>query len=145
MLSWLVRRVISHNMARSRAGDIRPTLRLDAPDVHFRFPGENSWSGEFHGKESVQRWLERFAVAGLQAHPDEVVAQGWPWRMTVCIRARDHLRSADGEIVYENRFVIWGHLAWGRVKDYEVYLDTERVAALDRWLAEHRPDVATPQ
>jgi ketosteroid isomerase-like protein len=141
MLSWLARRVLTHNLARNNAGDFRATLRMEAPDVVFRFPGQNSWAGEFHGKDQVRRWLERFAAVGLQTEPDEVVATGWPWRSTICLRARDHLRGPDGELVYENRFVIWGHLRWGRLTDYEVYEDTEKSAALDGWLAEHRPDL----
>jgi ketosteroid isomerase-like protein len=141
MLSWLARKVISHNMARSREGDIGPTLRLDARDVKFTFPGRNSWGGEFRGKSQLREWLERFAALGLQVHPDEVVATGWPWRGTVCVRGHDHLRGPDGELVYENRFVIWGHTAWGRLTDYEVYEDTEKSAALDEWIAANRPDL----
>lgn len=141
MLSWLAGKVISHNLARNNAGDIRATLRLDAPDVVFRFPGQSSWSGEFHGKAQVRRWLERFAAVGLQTEPDEIVATGWPWRTTVCIRARDHLRGPDGQLVYQNRFVIWAHLRWGRVTDYEVYEDTEKAVALDTWLAQNRPEL----
>ena len=53
-----------------------------------------------------------------------------------------HLRDASGVIVYENRFVIWGRLAWGRLREYEVYEDTQASARLDAWLAEHRPDLA---
>ena len=142
MLSWLAGKVISHNMARTRAGDIGPTLRLDAPDVRFRFPGANSWSGEFRGKPAVGAWLERFAAAGLQIFPDEVVATGWPWRATVCIRGRIHLLGPEGARVYENRYVIWGRLRWGRVTDYEVYEDTEKAAALDTWLTENRPELS---
>jgi ketosteroid isomerase-like protein len=142
MFSWLAKRIITHNMARTRAGDIGPTLRLDAPEVVLRFPGENSWAGEFRGKETVRRWLQRFARLGLQIYPDEVVATGWPWRTTVCVRGRDHLKSPEGELVYENRYVIWGHLRWGRLTDYEVYEDTEKTAALDAWLAENRPELA---
>jgi ketosteroid isomerase-like protein len=143
MLSWLAKKVISYNMARARAGDIGPTLRLDASDVTFRFPGDNSWAGEFHGKEQVRAWLQRFVAVGLQIFPDEVVATGWPWGTTVCIRGRDHLLSPDGQIVYENRYVIWAHLAWGLVKDYEVYEDTQRSRGLDDWLGEHRPALAS--
>jgi hypothetical protein len=56
--------------------------------------------------------------------------------------ARDHLRSNAGELVYENRYVIWGHLRWGLLRDYEVYEDTERASELDASLAEHEPTLA---
>src|ERR1035437_7751911 len=50
MLSWLTKQLISRVMAATRAGNIKPTLMLDAPDVRFVFPGNNSWSGEFNGR-----------------------------------------------------------------------------------------------
>jgi ketosteroid isomerase-like protein len=135
MLSWLAKRVLSYNMARLRAGDPRPTLRMDADDVRFRFPGDSSWAGELHGKQELEPWLRRFVQHGIQIFPDEVVVKGFPWNMTVCVRGRDYLRSPDGELVYENRYVIWGHMAWGLLKDYEVYEDTQKAKALDEYLA----------
>ena len=134
MVSWLAHKLVSHNMRRLNAGDPAPTLRLDAEDVRFRFPGDSSWSAEFHGKRELRPWLERFARVGLQIFADEVVVKGWPWRQTVCIRGHDHLRSPDGELVYENRYVIWGQMKWGKLIDYEVYEDTQKAKALDDYL-----------
>jgi ketosteroid isomerase-like protein len=139
LLSWLAGRVIAFVMARERAGDPRPALLLDAPDVTFTFPGDNSWSGTFRGKDAVRRWHGRLVAVGLQTFPDEVVASGWPWRMTICVRGHDYLRSPAGELVYENRFVIWGRLAWGRLKEYEVYEDTLKPRALDAYLESPNP------
>src|SRR5947209_12451139 len=113
MISWLAKRLISHNMRALSAGDSGPTLRLDAPDVQMHFPGESSWATHLRGKDEHARWLGRFVKAGIQIFPDEVVVKGFPWRQTVCVRGRDHMRS-EGELVYENRYVIWGHLVWGR-------------------------------
>ena len=135
MLSWLGRRMISRNMAKAREGDIEPTLRMDADDVRFRFPGDSSWATELEGKEELRKWLERFADAGLQIFPDEVILQGWPWKQTICVRGTDHLDAPDGRRVYENRYVIWGHIAWGKLRDYEVYEDTQKTDALDEYLA----------
>jgi ketosteroid isomerase-like protein len=143
MVSWLAKKLLAHNMARISAGDPRPTLRLDAQDVSFRFPGTSSWAGEFHGKANVAAWLDRFVSVGLQIEPDEVVVKGFPWNQTVCVRGRDHLRSKTGELIYENRYVIWGRLKWGLLRDYEVYEDTEKSAALDDWLVEHESTLAT--
>ena len=137
--SWLASKVIGYVMARTRSGDVRPTLLLDAPDVTLTFPGDNSWSGVFRGKAEVERWLRRLARVGLQTFPDEVVAKGFPWNMTVCIRGHDYLRSPQGETVYENRFVIWGRMAWGRLKEYEVYEDTIKPRALDEYLTANEP------
>lgn len=135
MLSWLAKQMISRNMAKTREGEIGPTLRMDAADVRFRFPGKSSWGAELEGREKVEKWLRRFADVGLQIYPDEVVLKGFPWKQTICIRGTDHLDSPEGERVYENRYVIWGHLRWGLVREYEVYVDTEKTEAFDEYLA----------
>ncbi len=134
MLSWIAGQVLGYNMRRLNAGDPGPTLRLDAEDVTFVFPGDSSWSGRFHGKRELRSWLERFCRVGLQIFADEVVVKGFPWNQTVCVRGHDHLRSESGELVYENRYVIWGHMRWGRLTDYEVYEDTQKAKALDEHL-----------
>src|SRR3984957_1994097 len=100
-------------MRRIRAGDIRPALLLDARDVTLTFPGDSSWAGVHRGKPAVKRWLRRFVAVGLQIYLDEVVATGFPWKTTVCIRGSIYLRDDSGSVVYDNRYVIWGHLAWG--------------------------------
>jgi hypothetical protein len=139
MLSWLAHRILSRNMAELRAGDYRPLLRGDASNVRFRFPGDNSWATELQGKQDLERWLQRFVDAGLQIFPDEVVLKGAPWRMTLCVRGTVHLKTPQGETVYDNRYVIWGHMSWGLVTDYEVYEDTQKSAALDEYLAVQPP------
>jgi ketosteroid isomerase-like protein len=142
MMSWLTHKLVSYNMRRLNAGDPEPTLRLDADDVHFQFPGDSTWSGEFHGKPALRDWLQRFTRVGLQIYADEVVVKGFPWNQTVCIRGHDHKRAPSGELAYENRYVIWGHLAWGKLKDYEVYEDTQKAKGFDEWLEAHEPALA---
>ena len=142
MQSWLATKLISYLTKRLRAGDIRVLLWLDAPDVTLTFPGQNSWSGRHEGKAAVARWLQRFIASGIQTYPDEVVAAGPPWRTRLVVRARDHLRDDAGQTVYENRYVIWGRMRWGRLQEYEVYEDTHKANVFDGWLAEHRPEVA---
>lgn len=134
MQSWLGKKLLSYGMRRLRQGDRRPILFLEHPRVRLTFPGRSSWSGVFDGKAEVARWLRRFTDAGLQIVPDEVVVKGMPWNSTVCVRGRDHLDSPEGRRVYENRFVIWGHMVWGRLRDYEVYEDTRQPEALDDYL-----------
>jgi ketosteroid isomerase-like protein len=135
MLSWLAKRLISRNMAKLREGDLAPTLRMDAEDVRFRFPGNSSWATELEGKEGHEAWLRRFADVGIQIFPDEVVVKGFPWNQTVCVRGTDYLDTPEGERVYENRYVLWGRISWGKLRDYEVYEDTLRTEALDEYLA----------
>jgi ketosteroid isomerase-like protein len=142
MVSWLGKKILTFSMGRLSAGDPRPILLMDAGDMTMTFPGDNSWGGVVHGKAEHERWLRRFTKVGIRIWPDEVVLKGFPWKMTLCVRGRDYLRTADGETVYENRYVIWGHLVWGKVKEYEVYEDTETTAAFDRWLEAHEPALA---
>ncbi|HWM63250.1 MAG TPA: hypothetical protein VNP96_04575 [Solirubrobacterales bacterium] len=134
MLSWLAKRMISRNMAKAREGDIAPTLKMDAEDVRFKFPGDSSWATELEGKDKLEPWLQRFADVGLQIFPDEVILKGFPWNQTICIRGTDYLDAPDGRRVYENRYVIWGRISWGLLREYEVYEDTQKTEALDEYL-----------
>jgi ketosteroid isomerase-like protein len=135
MLSWLAGKMIVRNMDSMRAGDPQPTLAMDAADVEFRFPGDSSFAPGARGKPELERWLARFIEIGLQIYPDEVILKGFPWRQTICVRGQIHLdRPGDGR-VYDNRYVIWGHIRWGKLREYEVYEDTEETRRLDEYLA----------
>jgi ketosteroid isomerase-like protein len=134
-----MKQLISWVMSRNRAGDIRPTVLLDAPDMTFVFPGTNSWSGTYEGREAHRRWLERLVRVGVKTDVDEVVTGGFPWNMTVCVRGRSWRDAPSDGRVYENRYVIWGRLRWGRMKEYEVYEDTEKAKALDDYLEANEP------
>lgn len=144
VLSWLAARLLGYAMARLRQGDTRLITALYASDVELTFPGDNSFSGVYRGKASVSAWLARFAALGFQIFPDEIVAVGPPWHTTVGVRGHVWLRDERGETVYENRYVIWGALRWGRMHRYEVYEDTRQAEAADRWVAAHRPGLAVP-
>jgi hypothetical protein len=111
MLSWLAKKMIARNMAKLREGDPGPTLRLDAQDIRFSFPGDSSWATELQGRDRLETWLQRFVDVGLQIYADEVVLKGFPWSQTICVRGHDHLDSPEGERVYENRYVIWGRIS----------------------------------
>jgi ketosteroid isomerase-like protein len=139
MLSYITFKLISWLMARTRSGDIRPTLALDHEQVKFVFPGSNSWSGTFNGRAEHQQWLERLVRVGVKTEPDEVAVSGFPWNTRVAIRGRSWWDSPSGERIYDNRFVIFGHIRWGKLRDYEVYEDTEKAQALDDYLEAHEP------
>ena len=134
MFSWLAKGILTRNMARLREGDYRPLLRLDAKDIRFRFPGDSSWACEIDNKKDLEQWLDRFCDTGLQIYADEVILQGFPWNMTLCVRGTDHLDAPDGTRVYENRYVIWGRMSWGLLREYEVYEDTQASKELDAYL-----------
>jgi ketosteroid isomerase-like protein len=135
MFSWFAKRVLDHAYGRLNAGDPSAILRLDANDVHFRFPGESSWTADIRGKQELERWLNRMIVAGLEHQPEQVVVQGPPWKMTICLRGSDHLTAAEGQTIYSNRYVIWGRMAWGKLREYEVYEDTQKLKGLDEYLS----------
>ena len=138
MLSWLAKQVLDRNLRLLNAGDYGPLLRMDADDVRFRFPGDSSWATELQGKHELARWLRR------RRHRPAVLRRRGrggrpPWNMKLCIRGHDHLRSPTGDTLYENRYVIWGHIAWGKLREYEVYEDTQASKALDARLADDQP------
>jgi hypothetical protein len=135
MLSWLAGKLIARNMQSIRAGDAGPTLAMDADDIKFTFPGESSFAPGASDKRELERWLERFVSLGLQIYPDEVLLKGFPWRQTICVRGRIHLDVPEDGRVYDNRYVIWGRIAWGKLREYEVYEDTEKSRKFDEYLA----------
>jgi len=137
MISWLALRIVRHATDRLNAGDVRPLLRTFRKDAIDRFPGESSWSAEYRGREQIGSFLRRFIDAGLKLHPQEVVAKGPPWNMTVCVLFNDHLTTPEGETPYRNRGVLYLKMRWGKVVTQEAFLDTQRVAKLDEWLAAH--------
>jgi ketosteroid isomerase-like protein len=134
MLSWLAGKMIARNMRSIRAGDVGPTLAMDADDVKFTFPGKSSFAPGAKNKRELEQWLDRFVGLGLQIYPDEVVLKGFPWRQTICVRGHIHLDKPKDGRVYDNRYVIWGRIAWGRLREYEVYEDTEETRRLDEYL-----------
>jgi ketosteroid isomerase-like protein len=135
MLSWLAEKMIARNMNSIRAGDAGPTLAMDADDVKFTFPGDSSFAPGASDKRELEQWLNRFVSLGLQIYPDEVVLKGFPWHQTICVRGHIHLDDLKDGRVYDNRYVIWGRIAWGKLREYEVYEDTEKSRRLDEYLA----------
>jgi hypothetical protein len=138
MLSWIAEKMIARNMRAIRAGDTGPTLAMDADDIRFTFPGESSFSPGAENKRELGQWLDRFVDIGMQIYPDQVVLKGFPWHQTVCVRGHIHLDDPQDGRVYENRYVIWGRIAWGKLREYEVYEDTEKSGKLDQYLASRR-------
>ena len=135
MYGWLVRSMIRNVLRRREEGDIGPLLSMCANDVHFVFPGDSSWAADIHGKRELEPWLRRFADVGLRVEVQQIDVTGWPWNTTVFLRFTDHATGPNGSVVYENRGVIVGEVVWGKIKFYEVFEDTQKVAGLDEYLA----------
>jgi ketosteroid isomerase-like protein len=70
-----------------------------------------------------------------------MAVKGWPWNMTALMYWTDHLTTPEGERVYENRGAFYIKLRWGKVVAQDDFLDTQKVAKLDDWLAAHASKV----
>src|SRR5947209_6976888 len=114
-------------------------LAVYAKGARFVFPGNNSWAVDVRGKDAIARWLRRFHRVGLKIDVHDILVGGPPWNTRICLAFTDHLTEPGGRVVYENRGVIFGTSRWGKITDYTVFEDTEKVAALDVYLAEHEP------
>lgn len=142
MFQMLARMMVRRSLRAHLRGDVEAVLKGYAKDVRFRFPGNNSWAGEFRGIDEVRPWLERFYRLGLKLEVDEILIGGWPWNTKVAMHFTDRLHAADGTLVYENTGFIYARGAWGKIREYEVVEDTEKVARLDAWLAKNERAVA---
>ncbi len=99
-------------------------------------PGDSSCAPGASNKREHEQWLERFVELGLQIYPDEVILKGFPWRQTICVRGHIHLDDPNDGRVYDNRYVLWGRIAWGKLREYETYEDTQESKRLDAYLAQ---------
>jgi len=130
--------MIRRNVRALRSGDTGPVLAGYADAAVLRFPGVSSWAGEHKGKAAIQSFLSRFVAVGLVVEVREILVNGPPWRTSVCVVFTDTAADPEGNAVYENRGVLFGRAAWGKITYQEDFLDTQRVEAFDRYL-ESRP------
>jgi len=137
LYAWAVRSMLHRTSRRLREGDFEPLFRTYADDIKFVFPGHNSWAGEFRGRAEVERWVRRVYQVGLRLEPHEILVMGSPWNTTVCLRFTDRCTTPDGTVVYTNRGIIFGKITWGKITYYEIHEDTEKVVALDAYVASH--------
>lgn len=114
------------------------------PDVEFAFPGTNSFSTMFRptvkgrecfvthrGIDEARAFAERFVDLGIQVGIEDILVNGPPWNTRVALRAHDFLTGPDGTDAYNNRYIDFIEIAWGRLRRFEVYEDSERVTAWD--------------
>jgi ketosteroid isomerase-like protein len=139
LYAWTVRFVLCRNLRSLSEGDFEPLFGTYADDIRFVFPGHNSWAGKYRGREAVERWVRRVYQVGLRLEPREILVMGPPWDTTVCLRFTDRCTAPDGTIVYTNRGMVFGKIAWGKITYYEIHEDTEKVVALDEYVASHEP------
>ncbi len=142
MYGWAVRFMIRRAVRLANEGDIEAMLGAYADDVHFVFPGDSSWAADIYSKQELEPWLLRFSKEGPRFDLRDIAVSGWPWNTTVSIQYTGRMDDANGNVVYENRGVIIGKVAWGKITSYEVFEDTQKVAALDEYLASQRADAS---
>lgn len=144
MYKATVRKLVRHGVAKLNAGDPDFLLSLAAPDIELAFAGDNSWSAmhrpvekgrtafvTHRGIDEARSFAERFVAEGIRFEIEEILVNGPPWNTRVAIRAHDYVVGPDGRDSYNNRFVDFIQIRWGRMHRFEVYEDTERVALWD--------------
>jgi ketosteroid isomerase-like protein len=139
MYKWAVRWMIRRNIAAMRRGDPTPLLAGFDDDAVLVFPGQSSWGADYRGKPAIEGFLRRFLDVGLQGEAHEILVNGPPWRTSVCVLFTDRAIDAGGNIVYENRAVLFGKARWGKVVYQEDFLDTQKVSAFDDYLSTREP------
>jgi ketosteroid isomerase-like protein len=137
MYAWLVARVVRNGFRKLSSGDPAPVLNAFAPGAHWVFPGEHLWALDCTDQAEIAAWFQRFADRKFQIVLTDIIVKGPPWNTRVCSRGSDRLELPGGR-TYENRWCQFARLSWGRLHEDRIYVDTQRVAALDRWLAEAR-------
>jgi len=135
MYKWAVRRMIRRSIDAVGRGDIGPTLAGYADDAVLVFPGRRTrWSGEHRGKPAIEAFLRSFLEAGIVGEAHDILVNGPPWRTTVCVLFTDRAHSATGDIVYENRAILFGRVVWGKIVYHEDFEDTQRSEAFEALL-----------
>jgi ketosteroid isomerase-like protein len=134
MYSWIVGRVFRVLIGRLNGGDVSPIVRMFAADAHLVFPGDSSFGGDHRGKAEVEAWFTRFAALRPSFVIHDVTVAGPPWNMRASVRFSDRIPVSGGESDYANEGVLYLRMRWGRVIEERAYLDTQKVAELDRRL-----------
>ena len=136
MYAWIAGLVVHRTIRQINDGNVRALIRGYARDATVVFPGDHSWAGTYRGKAEIERFFRRVVEAGLQFRSGKVLAKGPPWRLTVCFQLFDRATAPDGTVVYANRVMELIKTSWGKIRYQELYLDTQKVAELDRYLTE---------
>ncbi|MBS1677995.1 MAG: nuclear transport factor 2 family protein [Actinobacteria bacterium] len=125
-------------VAKLNAGDHSVLLESYADDfvLHFH-PGPHRWAGDWVGKAGMDRFLRNFTAAGIQGEIVAVATSGPLWALTMWVRFDDHADAPDGTRLYENSTVLVLRTRGLKVvEQHDFYVDTERITAFDRKLAE---------
>jgi ketosteroid isomerase-like protein len=128
---WIVARAARSAILAGVSGKPELATRMMADDVIFEFPGSSSFGASLRGREAVLAWLRRFAALKPDYVIRDVLVTGPPWNTRLAVRLSDRI----GEN-YANEGMQYLRMRWGKVISDEVFIDTEKVADLDRSLPE---------
>jgi ketosteroid isomerase-like protein len=138
LIPQLLRFKFARDVRRLNAGDYSSLLGAYGDDfiLHFN-EGDHRWSGDWVGKEGMERFLQNFTAAHLQGTIRELAISGPPWALTMWARFDDHADAPDGTRIYQNRTTLVLRTRWGKiVEQSDFYFDTAPIVALDRKLTE---------
>ena len=144
MYKAAIRALVRRGIRDLNAGNPETLLRMATPDAELTFPGDNSWAAMYRpvekdrdrhpthrGVDECRAFAARFVQHGIQMELEDILVNGPPWNTRVALRIHDFVAGPDGDR-YHNRAVAFLELRWGKLKRWEDYEDTERVAAWDR-------------
>ena len=137
MYHAIVRRRTAQMFERLSAGEWEAVVEGLAEDVHHVFPGDHPLGGERRTRAAVALWFARLArlFPGHRFAVQRVTSRGWPWSTWVAVQWTAQMRPQVGD-AYANEGAHWIHLRWGKATAFHAYLDTQRVAAACRTMAE---------
>ena len=138
MYKLIVRRMVRTAFESLNRGDFERPLGKFAPDVHFRFAGDNAMGADVHGVEGARSWFRRaFGLfEGIRFEIHDVVVAGWPWNTTVATHFTVTATLPEGR-PYRNEGMQLVRLRWGRIVEDLIFEDTHVVGAALEYLAEH--------
>lgn len=132
----LLRLKFTRDLKRLDAGDVSALLSAYADDavLHFNV-GDHRFSGDWVGRDEIDRFLRNFAAAGLRGEIKSMAMSGPPWAMTLWARFDDEARAPDGARLYANRSTIVLRTRWGKVVEHEdFWVDTAPIVELEHAL-----------
>jgi len=141
-----VRFLIRRSIKALNEEDYRPALSMFARDAELRFPGDNSWSGQFRppptgrdaspthvGRDEIEAFLRRYVGYHIHMEVDDILVNGPPWNARAAARVHHWITGPEGTDVYCNRAILYVRSSWGKIHYEEDYEDTERVSAFDAY------------
>lgn len=113
-------------LAALERGDLDELLADFNDAFEFSFSGDSPLGAHLHTRQALRSWFERLRRLLPEPRFDihDVVVQGWPWDLTLAIRASIN-STVLGE-PYRNDFAQFLYLRWMKVTKDIVIEDTQR-------------------